>query len=57
MKQAVAYLEPYINAEKQAGTSNGKILLATVKGDVHDMARISLVWFCNVITMKLSTLA
>jgi 5-methyltetrahydrofolate--homocysteine methyltransferase len=35
MKQAVAHLEPYINAEKQAGYTNGKILLATVKGDVR----------------------
>ena len=39
MKQAVAHLEPYINAEKQVGQTNGKILLATVKGDVHDIGK------------------
>ncbi|HAU77085.1 MAG TPA: methionine synthase, partial [Agrobacterium sp.] len=37
MKQAVAYLEPFIEASKEAGRSNGKIVLATVKGDVHDI--------------------
>lgn len=49
MKQAVAYLEPFINAEKQAGTSNGKILLATVKGDVHDIGKniVGVVLQCN----------
>ncbi|RQW62814.1 methionine synthase [Vibrio viridaestus] len=49
MKQAVAYLEPYINAEKQAGTSNGKILMATVKGDVHDIGKniVGVVLQCN----------
>jgi 5-methyltetrahydrofolate--homocysteine methyltransferase len=49
MKQAVAYLEPYINAEKQAGSSNGKILLATVKGDVHDIGKniVGVVLQCN----------
>ncbi|KMV30115.1 methionine synthase [Photobacterium swingsii] len=49
MKQAVAYLEPYINAEKQAGQSNGKILLATVKGDVHDIGKniVGVVLQCN----------
>ncbi|WP_210444338.1 dihydropteroate synthase, partial [Vibrio crassostreae] len=36
MKQAVAHLEPFINASKEVGATNGKILLATVKGDVHD---------------------
>jgi 5-methyltetrahydrofolate--homocysteine methyltransferase len=42
MKKAVAYLMPYIEAEKGAGDvmkSNGKILLATVKGDVHDIGK------------------
>ncbi|MGC9494652.1 methionine synthase, partial [Vibrio genomosp. F10] len=34
MKQAVAHLEPFINATKDVGATNGKILLATVKGDV-----------------------
>ncbi|MFG0728832.1 methionine synthase [Photobacterium damselae] len=49
MKQAVAYLEPFINAEKQAGSSNGKILLATVKGDVHDIGKniVGVVLQCN----------
>ena len=43
MKRAVAYLTPYIEAEKAAGgkqgTTAGKILLATVKGDVHDIGK------------------
>ena len=49
MKQAVAHLEPFINAEKQAGTSSGKILLATVKGDVHDIGKniVGVVLQCN----------
>ncbi|WP_428775086.1 methionine synthase [Vibrio sp.] len=49
MKQAVAHLEPYINAEKQAGSTNGKILLATVKGDVHDIGKniVGVVLQCN----------
>jgi len=49
MKQAVAHLEPYINAAKEMGTSNGKILLATVKGDVHDIGKniVGVVLQCN----------
>ena len=49
MKQAVAHLEPYINASKQAGSTNGKILLATVKGDVHDIGKniVGVVLQCN----------
>lgn len=49
MKQAVAHLEPYINVEKQAGYTNGKILLATVKGDVHDIGKniVGVVLQCN----------
>ena len=49
MKQAVAYLLPYIEAEKSAGNSNGKILLATVKGDVHDIGKniVGVVLQCN----------
>ncbi len=49
MKKAVAYLEPYIEAEKEAGSSNGKILLATVKGDVHDIGKniVGVVLQCN----------
>src|ERR1700735_3489472 len=40
MKKAVAYLQPYLEAEKQAGGGSfvkGRIVLATVKGDVHDI--------------------
>ncbi len=49
MKQAVAHLEPFINALKQAGSTNGKILLATVKGDVHDIGKniVGVVLQCN----------
>lgn len=51
MKQAVAYLTPYIEAEKKqtASTSKGKILLATVKGDVHDIGKniVGVVLACN----------
>lgn len=49
MKKAVAYLEPYIEEEKSAGSSNGKILLATVKGDVHDIGKniVGVVLQCN----------
>ena len=41
MKRAVAHLTPYIEAEKAEGeaSSKGKILLATVKGDVHDIGK------------------
>ncbi|MGO2367868.1 methionine synthase [Serratia grimesii] len=49
MKQAVAYLEPYIEASKQKGSTAGKILLATVKGDVHDIGKniVGVVLQCN----------
>ncbi|ENU1229073.1 methionine synthase [Providencia rettgeri] len=49
MKQAVAYLEPYIQEIKQSGSSAGKILLATVKGDVHDIGKniVGVVLQCN----------
>ncbi|MCK6262247.1 methionine synthase [Vibrio sp. ZSDE26] len=49
MKQAVAHLEPFINATKDVGASNGKILLATVKGDVHDIGKniVGVVLQCN----------
>ncbi|XIH61035.1 methionine synthase [Pantoea sp. SGAir0184] len=49
MKQAVAYLEPFIQASKEAGRSNGKIVLATVKGDVHDIGKniVGVVLQCN----------
>lgn len=51
MKQAVAYLLPFIEAEKQGGEvkAKGKILLATVKGDVHDIGKniVGVVLACN----------
>jgi len=53
MKKAVAYLFPYLEAEKEAsgmaGTSNGKFLIATVKGDVHDIGKniVGVVLQCN----------
>ncbi|MEN3261729.1 methionine synthase [Sodalis endosymbiont of Spalangia cameroni] len=49
MKQAVAYLEPYIQAGKTELKAAGKILLATVKGDVHDIGKniVGVVLACN----------
>jgi 5-methyltetrahydrofolate--homocysteine methyltransferase len=49
MKKAVAYLQPYMEREKRAGTSAGKVLLATVKGDVHDIGKniVGVVLACN----------
>jgi 5-methyltetrahydrofolate--homocysteine methyltransferase len=54
MKQAVAYLMPYMEAEKLAGGSTersiaGKVLMATVKGDVHDIGKniVGVVLACN----------
>ncbi len=59
MKKSVAYLEPYLIAEKEANqklgiaiqqkNNNGKILLATVKGDVHDIGKniVGVVLSCN----------
>ncbi|YCH30256.1 methionine synthase [Erwinia sp. D4-22] len=49
MKQAVAWLEPYIQASKAVGSTNGKIVLATVKGDVHDIGKniVGVVLQCN----------
>ncbi|MCF2486957.1 methionine synthase [Dyadobacter sp. CY347] len=50
MKKAVAYLQPYIEAEKSEGNNSaGKILLATVKGDVHDIGKniVGVVLGCN----------
>ncbi|MBT8134468.1 MAG: methionine synthase, partial [Gammaproteobacteria bacterium] len=50
MKKAVAYLMPYLEAEKQGEIqSNGKILMATVKGDVHDIGKniVGVVLQCN----------
>src|SRR2546428_686373 len=52
MKKAVAYLLPYMEAEKQAGggrQAEGRILVATVKGDVHDIGKniVGVVLGCN----------
>ncbi len=50
MKKAVAYLIPYIEAQKTAGSrSNGRVLMATVKGDVHDIGKniVGVVLACN----------
>ncbi|WP_028117889.1 methionine synthase [Ferrimonas senticii] len=49
MKRAVAYLNPYIEAAKVKGQSNGKVLMATVKGDVHDIGKniVAVVLQCN----------
>ena len=49
MKKAVAHLLPYIEATKAEGSTNGKILLATVKGDVHDIGKniVGVVLACN----------
>jgi len=53
MKRAVAYLEPYMEAEKAAGDgrprAQGKVVLATVKGDVHDIGKniVGVVLGCN----------
>ncbi|MBZ0167383.1 MAG: methionine synthase, partial [Candidatus Omnitrophica bacterium] len=51
MKKSVAYLDPFLQAEKQEGASRtaGTILLATVKGDVHDIGKniVGVVLACN----------
>ena len=49
MKKAVAWLEPYMEAEKEGGSSQGKVLMATVKGDVHDIGKniVGVVLGCN----------
>ncbi|MCL1074409.1 methionine synthase [Shewanella dokdonensis] len=49
MKKAVAYLNPFIEAEKVQGSSNGKVLMVTVKGDVHDIGKniVGVVLACN----------
>ena len=50
MKKAVAVLQPVIESEKQEGAASaGKVLLATVKGDVHDIGKniVSVVMACN----------
>ncbi|MEM7161083.1 MAG: methionine synthase [Bacteroidota bacterium] len=49
MKKAVAYLTPFLEEDKGKGRSAGKILLATVKGDVHDIGKniVGVVLGCN----------
>ena len=49
MKQAVAYLEPLMTDEKAGGRGRGKVLMATVKGDVHDIGKniVGVVLGCN----------
>ncbi|WP_339340456.1 methionine synthase [uncultured Psychrobacter sp.] len=49
MKQSVAWLNPYIEAEKVEGEVKGKVLMATVKGDVHDIGKniVGVVLGCN----------
>lgn len=51
MKQAVAYLQPFIEAEKHEGNSQhlGRVVIATVKGDVHDIGKniVGVVLACN----------
>ena len=49
MKRAVAYLEPFMEEEKAGGSAQGKVVLATVKGDVHDIGKniVGVVLGCN----------
>ena len=49
MKKAVAHLVPYLEKEKKVGEKKGKILMATVKGDVHDIGKniVGVVLACN----------
>jgi 5-methyltetrahydrofolate--homocysteine methyltransferase len=49
MKRAVAYLEPFMEREKAEAKSSGRVLLATVKGDVHDIGKniVGVVLACN----------
>ncbi len=49
MKRAVAYLEPFMEADQAGGSSQGKVVLATVRGDVHDIGKniVGVVLGCN----------
>ncbi len=49
MKRAVSILQPHIEAQKQGQKSSGRVLVATVKGDVHDIGKniVSVVMACN----------
>ena len=56
MKQAVAYLQPYIEEEKDgASQSNGRIIMATVKGTYTISARTSSAWCCSATISRSST--
>src|SRR3954466_14282207 len=48
-KRAVAYLEPFMEDEQEGGSAQGKVVLATVKGDVHDIGKniVGVVLGCN----------
>jgi len=51
MKKAVAYLMPFMDAEKTADAKpQGALLWPLVKGDVHDIGKNIVAWFYNVIT-------
>ncbi len=49
MKKAVAYLQPFMEDESEGGSSQGRVLMATVKGDVHDIGKniVAVVLRCN----------
>jgi len=49
MKRAVAYLEPFMEGERASGRARGKIVMGTVKGDVHDIGKniVGVVLRCN----------
>ena len=49
MQKAVGFLQPYIEVEKKEGNKAGKVVLATVKGDVHDIGKniVSVILSCN----------
>lgn len=49
MKRAVAYLQPFLEDEKESGQAQGRIVMATVKGDVHDIGKniVGVVLQCN----------
>ena len=49
MKRAVAYLEPFMEEERAGGSAQGKVVLATVRGDVHDIGKniVGVVLGCN----------
>jgi 5-methyltetrahydrofolate--homocysteine methyltransferase len=49
MKRAVAYLTPFMEAEKSSGSAQARIVMATVKGDVHDIGKniVGVVLACN----------